>query len=135
MACGAIAGIATTSPLDRVAGQIQNNPGTGTDAVTSTATAALTVADEYVAGFIIGNEEGITYTVGTGFTQRLNEDNPSGTTSHWLVEDLNGAAASTPAATATVSTTTVDALSIVVTFKPAVAASAAGTRALVGVGL
>lgn len=127
MACGAYSGILSVSPLDQTAGQAQANPGTTTDIVTSGDTSAITEASELVLGVLIGNEEAITYTIGTNFTSRLNEDNPTGVTGHWLVEDRTLSAPSVAAATATVSTTTVDTATVVATFK----ITAAGTTSCV----
>ena len=133
VACGAYSGIATSSALDKAIGQAQTNPGTGTDAVTSTATMAIAEANELVLGVIQGNEEGITYTAGTDFTDRLNVDNTTATNSHWLIEDRTLSAPSTATATATVSSTTVDTVAVVAAFK--IATAAVARKCIVGGGL
>ena len=65
--CAQFSGIATASALDQAAGQAQNNPGTGTDAVTS-GTVVTTQADELIIGATCCMGTTPPGTAGTSFT-------------------------------------------------------------------
>lgn len=67
-----VSGLATSSSLDKNVGQVQVTPGTGANAISSTATAATTNATDYVMGFTqdSGNASpgSGTLSAGTGYT-------------------------------------------------------------------
>ena len=67
-----VSGLATASPEDKSARQTQTTPGTGADAVSSSATSATTQANDFVLGITHNNLEvdpGTgTVSAGTGFT-------------------------------------------------------------------
>lgn len=70
-------GIATTGALDGNALNAQTNPGTGTDAITSTSITTAANGD-YLGAFVMEmphKNSGGTYTAGTGYTQRVNSLN------------------------------------------------------------
>jgi hypothetical protein len=108
-------GIATTDALDQTAGQAQVDPGTATDAVTSTAV-TTTANNELVYGASFGRCGGSSVlNSGTGFTSR--HDAFDGVASCIVVEDKNLVSAGTAAATFTAGDTGQDNATIVATFK------------------
>jgi hypothetical protein len=67
-----VSGLATSSSLDKNIGQVQTAPGTGANAISSSASAATTNANDFVLGFTqdSGNASpgSGTLTAGTGYT-------------------------------------------------------------------
>lgn len=108
-------GIATSSALDQTTGNAQIDPGTATDAVTSTSV-TTTAANELIYGASLKTplSHG-TFDQGTGYTSR-------GTVNDgvWLmmrIEDKNLASAGSVAATFTTGNAAEDTMTIVATFK------------------
>lgn len=105
-----VSGADTSAPLDKSASNEQNSPGTGPNAVTSTA--VTTTADgEYIFGFATGTQNN-TVSTGTGFTGRLTAFATSCT------EDKIQTSAGSIAATFTLGTD-MPTISIIMTFKAA----------------
>lgn len=115
MGCDEYSNVALTSPLDAHSIQYQNSPGSGADGLSSNAATTLTNGD-LVYGATIATS-GNTVTAGTGFTQRLQ------TADGEASEDLIQSAAGNIAATFT--TTTPNALTAMMAFKPRFNATAA----------
>ena len=115
-------GLATSSMLDQTTGQGQVDPGTGTDAVTSTAV-TTTAANELIFGATLAIGDLDTVAAGTNFTGRVS---PDGTFSSLYSEDRNLAGAGSVAATFTSDSATGDHATIVATFKEPAAAGGGG---------
>lgn len=86
-----ISGVATSSALDKNAMNAQTNPGTGTDAVTSTSV-TTTTNGQYIFGAVSELNEMGTFTQGTGFTSRVDQ---AGYSSEDQVQTSAGAIAAT----------------------------------------
>ena len=91
-----IGGVVTSGGVNRSTGQVQTSPGTATDGISSSATAATTAANCFVLGVSQNNSEGPpgtgSFSAGTGYTL-------SGTEAHMAAEWKN--VTSTGAQTAT----------------------------------
>ncbi len=113
MACGEYSGIATSSAFDVSVGQEQTNPGTGTDAVTSGATAAAAQANSLAVSCSIATSGSVVYTTTTGWTSRVNANCQGG---ECACEDIN-IASGTAEGTYTIDSSTEDTLTFTVIFK------------------
>lgn len=119
-----VSGVDTTTPLDKSDMQGQDNPGTGTDAITSP---SITPGAD--GAYIFGTTttlSGVLPTAGTNFTIR---ENPVGGAR--VSEDLIQATAAAIAATFTTSSSSADYITGIMAFKEAGAAPAAVRRKVV----
>lgn len=134
LAVGEYSGLATSNALDQTTGNPQVDPGTATDAVTSTSV-TTTANNELIYGAAL-SVCGTSATVasGTGYTSRAFTF--SGTFLCLRVEDKNLASAGSVAATFTAGDATEDTAAIIATFKEPGGAggSSGGSMMLRGVG-
>jgi hypothetical protein len=86
-------GALLSDPFDKTAGQRQTAPGTGTDAITSTASAATTTNGQLIHG-ALQNFVDENFSVGTGFTATANTG-VTGTAGEYLIQGAAGAATAT----------------------------------------
>lgn len=112
-----IGGVVQSGGLNQVAGQVQTSPGTGTDAISSGASAATTAANCFILGLSQNNVESPdgtgTLTAGTGYTL-------SGSIKHLAAEYKNVTSTGTQTATFT-STVNIGRSTSVLAFEVAVA--------------
>lgn len=132
LTCGSYTGLATSSFFDVGHGNAQEDPGTGTDAVTSGATASTTQANDLaVAMTIIGASN--TVTAGTGWTSRFSGD--SGSNWAFGVEDKNVTTTTTATGTFTINNASSDPMTFTVTLKqPTSGVVCKGALSMLGVG-
>lgn len=114
-----ISGGLTTDPIDGNAINNQTNPGTGTDAVTST---AITPSQDnsYLFGAVTASPAGANYSTGTGWTTRL-----TGTVDQASEEIIQGSAGS-QAATFTCDENFTETTTSIMAFKEAAVAGGIG---------
>lgn len=126
--CSEYSGVATASPLDQTASNIQTDPGTATDAVTS-GSVTTTTNGQLIVGFSTALVVGAgTLSAGTNYTGRTNVFGDT------LYADRVQTSAGSIAATFTTNHATSDYITLISTFKEAVAASSARRGTLLGVG-
>lgn len=115
-----LSGMATTNALDVATGQVQSNPGTGTDAVTTTNPGNTAAANEWAVASVSHRGVGDDVAAGTNFTER---DEGQGTFYVFEIETRQiVSAGSAGTATWTVPTGTFQETSMVGTFKEPAAA-------------
>lgn len=121
ISCSEYSGIATSNALDQTAQQAQTDVGTGTDAMTSGATASTSEADELVVSVAISPPSDLganSVVAGTNFTRRT--ESSDGTWMRLVTGDRHLATATTVVGTWTCSNVGCSALDpaiIVATFK------------------
>jgi hypothetical protein len=86
-----ISGADTAAPLDKTSGQFQNNPGLGTNAISS-GSQTTTTNGQYIFGFTCNGNGGSTLSAGTGFTIR---DQDGASAGEWQVQTSAGSIAAT----------------------------------------
>ena len=126
--CSEYSGVATASPLDQTASNSQTDPGTATDAVTS-GSVTTTTNGQLIVGFSTALVVGAgTLSAGTNYTGRTNVFGDT------LYADRVQTSAGSIAATFTTNHATSDYITLISTFKEAVATSSARRGTLLGVG-
>lgn len=116
LACHEISGMDTVDPTDGYVGQSQQNPGTGTDAVTSTTTATAGATGYLFGATYEGSAGCITVTAGTNWTNV----HSAGCQYPYTIARASAGAGSY-AATYTAASGTADYTTIIQAFKPAIA--------------
>lgn len=125
--CSEYSGVATSSPLDQTTSNSQTDPGTATDAVTS-GNVTTTTNGQLILGWTVAVDGTSTVSAGTSYTGRTNV---FGDTIH---EDLVQTSAGSIAATFTTNSATADYITLIATFKEAIAATCKGALLLRGIG-
>ena len=126
--CAEYSGVATSAALDQATSNSQTDPGTATDAITS-GNVTTTTNGQLILGWTSALVVGAgTVSAGTSYTGRINVFGDT------LFEDRVQASAGSIAATFTTNHATSDYITLISTFKEAVAASSARRGTLLGVG-
>lgn len=126
--CSEYSGVATSSPLDQTTSNSQTDPGTATDAITS-GNVTTTTNGQLIVGWTSAIVVAVgTVSAGTNYTGRQNVFGDT------LFEDRVQTTAGSIAATFTTNHATSDYITLISTFKEAVAASSARRGTLLGVG-
>lgn len=111
-----IKGADTTESYDVSAGQYQASPGTGTDAITSGATAATSVNGEFILSVTYRGSGRALHTAGTGFAA-IDKANPVAAESQGLTEYLVQSTSGTATGTFTTDFSS-NCVTVVAAFKP-----------------
>lgn len=126
--CAEYSGVATSAALDQATSNSQTDPGTATDAITS-GNVTTTTNGQLILGWTSALAVGAgTVSAGTSYTGRQNVFGDT------LFEDRVQTTAGSIAATFTTNHATSDYITLISTFKEAVAASSARRGTLLGVG-
>ena len=126
--CAEYSGVATSAALDQATSNSQTDPGTAANAITS-GNVTTTTNGQLILGWTSALVVGAgTVSAGTSYTGRINVFGDT------LFEDRVQASAGSIAATFTTNHATSDYITLISTFKEAVAASSARRGTLLGVG-